>query len=164
MKKKIHLIFSIILLIFLSSCAGYKPIFNSTNLQFNINDYLLEGNKQLANNFYSKLYNLSKTQKNNQSVKNLDFHISVLENKEATTKNTAGKILEYKITLNIEIKITDAVSDVEILNENFTSSTTYKTRDAHSETIIFENKSIDNLINTTYQKLLIKLSEIIVAK
>ena len=161
MKKITYLACSIILLIFLSSCKGYKPIFSSTNLQFTINDYLLEGNKKLANNIYSKLYNLSKSKKNNQNAKNLNFYISVLKDKDATSKDSAGKILEYKITLNIQIKVTDALSSAEIVNENFISSTSYKPQEQHSETIKLENKSMDNLINTIFQKLLIKLSKIL---
>ena len=164
MKKITLLIFPIILLIFLSSCSGYKPIFNSTNLQFTINDHLLEGDKILAKNIYSKLYNLSKAQNNNANVKNLNFYINVLKNTDTTSKDSAGKILEYKVTLDIEIKVTDALNDAEIINEIFISSTTYKTQTQHSETIKLENKSIENLINSTFQKLLIKLTTMLQSK
>ena len=47
----------------------------------------------------------------------------------------------------------------EILNENFSLSSIYKAQDQYSETIKLENQTTQNLINNTYQNLLIKLSE-----
>ena len=43
------------ILLFLNACAGYKPIFTSTNLQFEITNYSVEGNKTLGNKIYDKL-------------------------------------------------------------------------------------------------------------
>ena len=59
MKKVIYLIIPLILLSCINACSGYKPIFGSSNLQFEIADYVIEGNKKLGNEIYSKLYNLS---------------------------------------------------------------------------------------------------------
>ena len=151
----------IILIIFINGCAGYKPIFNAGNLNFNINSYLVEGNKRLGNSIYAKLHNLSKANKIESNKKNLDLYINVLENKEETSKNSEGKVLEYKITLDIEIVMSDISNDEKILNENFISSTTYKTQNEYSETIKLENKSKETLASATYEKLLIKLSQII---
>ena len=54
MKKIASLSIAFILLVYLSACAGYKPIFSSSNLQFKINDYFIQGNKKLGNQIYSK--------------------------------------------------------------------------------------------------------------
>ena len=54
MKKIIYLIPSLILIVILSECAGYKPIFGSSNLNFIISDYSIEGEKSLGNQFYNK--------------------------------------------------------------------------------------------------------------
>ena len=79
-------------------------------------------------------------------------------------KNSAGKILEYKISLNTTVKVTNYLTDDKILDSEFALSSSYKVQDQHSETIKFENKSTENLINQTYQELLIKLSENILLK
>ena len=68
MKKITHLILSIVLLIFINGCADYKPIFGSTKFEFEISDHTIEGNKMLGNKIYSKLYNLSKSNKDNQNI------------------------------------------------------------------------------------------------
>ena len=159
MKKISYLIFIIVFLIFISGCSGYKPIFASKNLQFKISEYSIEGNKILGNKIYSKLYRLSKTQKNDQNARSLGFLIKVSKDKNATSKNSAGKILEYKITLNTEVEIKDFATDNEILNKTFISSLTYKVQSLYSDTVNLEKKTIENLINKTYQKLLIKLSQ-----
>ena len=159
MKKITYLIFTIVFLILISGCSGYKPIFAAKNLQFNISEYSIEGNKILGNKIYSKLYRLSNAEKDDQNVRNIGLLIKVSIDKKATSKDSAGKILEYKITLNTEVKVTDSITDDKILNEIFISSITYKVQSQYSDTVNLENTSIENLINKIYQELLIKLSE-----
>ena len=53
----------------------------------------------------------------------------------------------------------DYLTDKKILDENFTYSISYKVQDNYSETVNFENKSIDDLLNKTFQDLIIKLTE-----
>ena len=79
--------------------------------------------------------------------------------KLATVKNSSGKILEYKINLNTKIIIYNFLTDEEVLNQNFNYYSSYKVQDQHSETLKLENQVIENLVNTTYQNTLIKISE-----
>ena len=164
MKKIVYPIFSFILLIFIGGCAGYEPIFGSTNLQFEITDYSIKGNKILGNKMYSKLYGLSKSKKDDQNLRSIDLVIEISKDKKATTKDSAGKILEYKITLNTVIKVTDFITKDNILNQIFTSSITYKVQDKYSDTINLENSSTENLLNKTYQELVIRLAQNIITK
>ncbi len=159
MKKVIYPIFSFILLLFINGCAGYEPIFGSTNLQFEIADYSIEGNKILGNKIYSKLYSLSKSKKDNQNLRRVDLVIKVTKDKNVTTKDSAGKILQYKITLNTDIKVTDFITKDKILNQIFVSSLTYKVQDKYSDTIDLENRSIEDLLNKTYQELVTRLAQ-----
>ena len=159
MKKVIYPIFSFILLLFINGCAGYEPIFGSTNLQFEIADYSIEGNKILGNKIYSKLYSLSKSKKDDQNLRRVDLVIKVSKEKNATTKDSAGKILQYKITLNTDIKVTDFITKDKILNQIFVSSLTYKVQDKYSDTVDLENRSIEDLLNKTYQELVTRLAQ-----
>ena len=70
MKKISYLFISLILLINISACAGYKPIFSSSNFQFKIINYSIVGDKKLGNQIYSNLYNLSKSNENNANKQN----------------------------------------------------------------------------------------------
>ena len=159
MKKISFIIISITLLINITACSGYKPIFGSSNLEFKIVDYSISGDKKLGNQIYSRLYNFSKSTKNITGAKNIYILINSSQNKNATAKNSAGKILGYRISLSTAITVKDLMTGNEILNETFYYSSTYKTQDEFFETKKIENQTIENLINTTYQDLLIKLSE-----
>lgn len=159
MKKVIYPIFSFILLLFINGCAGYEPIFGSTNLQFEIADYSIEGNKILGNKIYSKLYSLSKSKKDDQNLRRVDLVIKVSKDKNVTTKDSTGKILQYKITLNTDIKVTDFITKDKILNQIFVSSLTYKVQDKYSDTVDLENRSIEDLLNKTYQELVTRLAQ-----
>ena len=162
MKKIYYLIILLLFVIFSTGCAGYKPIFGSKNLEFKILEYSLEGDKKIGNIVYSKLYNLSKSNDDDKNSKSLKLLIDSSKNKKGTSKDSAGKILEYRIAITIKVKIIDSLTENQILNQTFTSSTTYKVQDQYSDTIKLEKKSIENLILKIYQDLLIRLSEKIV--
>ena len=158
MKKINSLIILLFFTISLNSCAGYKPIFSSP-FQFKIADYSIEGEKRLGNQIYLKLLNLTKTNENQDNLVEVNLKIKTSIKKNATIKDSTGKILEYKITLNSDVKVDNYLLEENILNHNFIMSSSYKVQDQHSETLKLENKSLENLINKTYQDLLIKLSE-----
>ena len=165
MKKISYLLISLILLLNISACTGYKPIFSSSNIiEFKITNYSITGDKKLGNQIYSKLYNLSQITKNTSEVKNIYILINILKEKKATAKNSAGKILAYKINLSTAVTVKDFMTNNEILNENFVSSSSYEVQDQHSDTIKLEDRYIENLLNKTYQDLLLKLSENILLK
>jgi len=157
MKKISFIIISIALLINITACSGYKPIFGSSNIEFTIAEHSIIGDKKIGNQIYSKLYNLS--QSNNSEGKNIYILINASKNKNATAKDSAGKAVAYKISLTVDITVKDFLTDELILKEKFVSSASYKVQDQYSQTIKSENRSTENLINKTYQDLLIKLSE-----
>ena len=159
MKKITYLTFSFILLIFINGCAGYKPIFSSTNLQFKIANYSIEGDKILGNKIYSMLYSLSESKKDNQNTRDINFIINISKDKNATAKDSGGKILEYKITLNVNVKVTDFITGDKILDQTFITSLSYRVQNQYADTVKLENKSIGNLLDKTYQELLIKLAQ-----
>ena len=97
--------------------------------------------------------------KNNQNVTAVNLIINIKKDKESTSKDSAGKVLEYIIILNTEVEVLDAYTDDIILKQNFVSSSTYKVQEQYSSTLNLENQSIENLIERTYQELLNSLSE-----
>ena len=161
MKRITYLAISFILLIYINACTGYKPIFSSTNLQLEIVNYSIKGNKKLGKKIYYQLDRLFKSNKNDSNTKIVHITIEVLKDKNPTVKDSAGKILEYKITIKTNIILIDFLTNEEILNYNTSLSSSYKVRDKYSTTKKIENKTIENLVNKTYQDLIIKISEII---
>ena len=164
MKKNTFTILLIVLLIFINGCSGYKPIFSSTNLEFDIANYSLEDDKTLGEKIYLRLKRASKLNGNNENVRKIDILIKASQNKKATAKDASGKILQYKISLNIDVKIKDYLTEDEILDETYSSSFTYKIQNQYSDTLKLEERSINQLVDKTYQQILIKLSENIITK
>ena len=54
MKKINFIIIATILFFNLINCAGYKPIYSSSNINFKIESHSLKGDKTLANLIYKK--------------------------------------------------------------------------------------------------------------
>ena len=159
MKKITFLIISSFLFIYINACTGYTPIYSSSSFNYKIEDYSLKGEERLSNLIFRKLNNVSN--KNNPDVKGIGISIETKKKKTPTVKNSAGKILEYEINLITDIIINDFLSENIILNHNFNYSISYKVQNEYSETIKLENQNIVNLVNKTYEEILIKISEII---
>ena len=158
MKKISYLFLFFFILINISACNGYKPIFSSSNLKFKIADYSISGDKSLGTQIYNKLYNLSRSTEINSEVRNIYILINTSKEKKASAKDSAGKILGYKINLSASITIKDVMTGNKIISENFSYASTYKTQDQYFDTVKLENQTTEDLIENLYQDLLIKLS------
>ncbi len=159
MKKKFNNLIFLILFASLTACADYKPIFNASNINFEIVDYSLKGNDKLSNQIYLMLRNASKSNTNSLETKKIYLVVNTSKNKSSTAKDSAGKILGYKINLSTEVTIKNLSTGDMILSENLSFSSSYKVQTQYSETLKLENKSMDNLLDKTFQDLLIKLIE-----
>ena len=156
MKKNYSLILSLFLIIFVNGCAGYKPLFNSSSLMINIKKHTIEGDQDLGKRIYLKLENLLKS-KNKKDKKNINLFLDISKNKQPTIKDKSGKITEYKITLNTIIIVKKYETEKLILNKNISNSINYRVQDQYSKSMIKENKAIEDLINQTYQEVLVIL-------
>jgi hypothetical protein len=159
MKKISYFLILIMTLSYLSACSGYRSIFDSSSLNFKIVDYDVSGEKKLGEQIYFRLNNLSKAKEKNSRIKNVYIFINVNKNKNPTSKNSAGKILAYKISISTKISVKDLTTGNEILNKKFVSSSFYEVQDKYSETLKLERKSIEDMLNKTYQDLLVSLLE-----
>ena len=162
MKKIIYSIFILVALTFINQCSGYKPIFSTTDIQFKIVDKEIKGDKLLGNKLYSKLYALSKTNNNEKKITDIVLVLKVTKTKSPTFKDSSGKILEYKINLNTQVEAKDYITDKNMLKQNFNSSLNYKVQNKYSDTLVLEEKTINDLIDKTYQDILFSLSKNIV--
>ena len=98
---------SLVLLVNIFACSGYKPIFSSNGSNFKIANFSIGGDKNLSKKIINKLIISFKINEDKKDTKNIDVFIKVIKNKKATSKDTAGKILEYKVQLNTEIIVKD---------------------------------------------------------
>ena len=164
MKKILYPIFMIAAFILINQCAGYKPIFSTTDVQFKIVDKEIKGDTSLGNRLYSKLNILSKSKNNEQNIKNILLILDITKTKSSTSKNSSGKILEYKINLDTRVEAKDYLTNKSILKQDFNSSLNYKIQSRYSDSLTLEGKTIDDLIDKTYQDILFNLSKNIISE
>ena len=81
MKKIISLFFASVMLFSINACTGYKPIFDSSNLNFQIQEYEIVCNRSLGKIIYTKLFNASQTEKNEANTRSVDVKIDVSKSK-----------------------------------------------------------------------------------
>ena len=67
--------------------------------------------------------------------------------------------MEYKISLDSKILLTDYLSGQKILDYKSSSFSSYRVQEQYSETLRLENTAAENILEKIYQDLLIKLSE-----
>ena len=159
MKKTFNLILLILFVIPLYNCSGYKPIFKSSNFDFIIADHNLEGEVEFGEVILARLQKASDARENSSKVKRISLSIKVNKDKIGTIKDSKGKTQEYKIFLETIIKVHDTSENELILDDNFSYSQSYKIQDSFADMTRQENKIIDDLLNKTFQELLIRLSE-----
>jgi len=155
MKKIICFVAVLFLLEILNGC-GYQPIYSSKNINLKIVNQSYEGNNDLAQKIYSKINNIIFF---DNDAKEVALKIFVSKNKLITSKDSSGKALNYKITLNTELTMTDIFSDEVLANENITLSESYKVQGQIYQTEKLENDVVSNLIDRASQEFLLKISQ-----
>jgi hypothetical protein len=158
MKKNNKVIYLIFIIGLIYGCAGYKPIFSSSSLNFKIEEYKIEGDKMTANKIYSSLKRSENYELTENELLATNFFISTSKTKIETIKDKTGKVKEYKIIIKAKVEITKYLSDDILLNEIFEASSNYKVQDNYSETVLLENRSIENLTETISQNILNKIA------
>jgi len=155
MKKIICFVAVLFLLEILNGC-GYQPIYSSKNINLKIVNQSYEGNNDLAQRIYSKINDIIFF---DNDAREVALKIFVSKNKLITSKDSSGKALSYKITLNAGLTMTDIFSDEVLANQNITLSESYKVQDQVFQTEKLENDIISNLIDRVGQEFLLKISQ-----
>ena len=153
MKKKI---FTIILLIFLSSC-GYEAIHskkNVINYNFSIKEINFSGDRYVNLKIKEKLNNYI----SNKKGKNFILKISSASNKVISSKNISGNATSYKntITINVEALMNNKLKSSFMIVESFN----YNNNSNKIDLKKYEKEIIRNLSETAANNVIFKLSKI----
>ena len=153
MQKKI---FTLLLLLFLSSC-GYEAIYskkNSKNYNFFISELSFIGDRNINLRMKEKLNNYTLNKKN----KNFALKIFNSSTKEIAAKNTLGDAVTFKNTIstNIEVSINGEFKNSFVIVESFI----YNNNSNRFNLKRYEKEIKNNLAETITDKLILKLSKI----
>ena len=148
MKKNIIIL---LLITTLTSC-GYEPIYlKKNNLDLSIKDYELLGNKAINRKIVS-LLNLKK------SNKEKSWYTLKLDSKkliESVAKNKAGDTTIFKLTLNIELILSQ--NDKLVKEKNFITSFTYNNIKNKFDLLQYQKNIEKNLIDKLSEEIIIFL-------
>ena len=153
MEKKI---FTIILLMFLSSCS-YEAIHskkNAINYNFSINEINFSGDRYLNVKIKEKLNNYI----SNKKDKDFILKISTTSNKVISSKNISGNATSYKntITINVEALMNNKLKSSFMIVESFN----YNNNSNKIDLKKYEREIIRNLSETAANNVIFKLSKI----
>jgi outer membrane lipopolysaccharide assembly protein LptE/RlpB len=156
MKKFVCSFFAIFLFSLISSC-GYTPIFSTQNLNFEVVNVYIDGDKKIGKEIETSLKQLLDRSSDSTEI---DVRIKSSKTKDSKSKSSSGKTLSYRLTLNTEITITHVKSGKTLLKDNNTLSQSFTVQDQIYSTERMENKITSDLIYRLTQNLITKISQI----
>ena len=148
--KKIILLISLLL----TFQCGYKPILMSNSNSFGINEIKFN-QKKLS----GKIENRLKVYQNKNSVNNtFNLEISITENKTVTLKDSKGDPLNFRINVDIELKVFE--NKKLLFTKIYTENSDYKNTSKKFDLAQRERELKSSLINQITNNLIKDLHSI----
>ena len=146
--KKIILIVSLILLV---NCNGYKPIFNSTEMNF----YIGEINNISQDKISNKIERNLQPYKENNNKKRIIIDLETKKEKKVLSKNSEGDPIIFGLEISTKVKITfnNNVEKNLIFNKQFK----FNNQSNKFEFQQYMNSIEKNLTDEIFQDLVLKL-------
>ena len=127
------------ILIIVNGC-NYKPLFDQDQLKsFAVKSYEINGDKRVAQVLVNKLSIVRD--------KSGKFNIIIFAKKETNiaNKSSSGKILEYSVTLDYDVKVKNNITSEIIYSKNVSNTQNYKSSKLYSESKNREKKIVENI-------------------
>ena len=139
------------LFLFFLSC-GYTPIFSKREVNFSIENIKFLGNKDVK----EKINQALSIYKNKPGkAKQISLVITNSKNITIASKNSKGEARTNKISIDVNAKI--ILAENNIIQKNFSKSSTYDVIDRKSEQKLIENKLIENLSGEIAQQIILEI-------
>lgn len=145
-----------ILVCFLNSCTGYTPIFSEKNINFKIEKIEKKGDQKIGNFLVE---NLNINQSNADNIEKISLSIYTTKNKTSIIKDKSGKIVSYKLQINIRAIVKIISSNKIIVNENFKGTSNFDNKNQTYETIKLENKITKDLVKKLTTDLILRINQ-----
>ena len=145
---------TLLLIVLLSNCSGYTPIFSSKDTNFYIAEIVISNDNKLTRNLIKKLKPY--TIKNDQKKIILELDMKVKE--AVTLKDEKGNIASEEMEVILEVKsILENAADKKFL---FTEKFTFNNQSNKFELNQYKKNIQNNLVDKIYQDLILILRTI----
>jgi len=137
-------IFCIMLMILITECAGYKPLYSGDKSNFSIGEIDYEGDDvSIAKEIGKNLKNIIRTEDDSRKI---NMIINIKKNKEVATKDTKGTTTNFEMRIVINVMATEASSNKALLDKEYSFQKIYQNKSTASETANLESKIIDETV------------------
>ena len=154
--KKLKLILLFLSIILLSEC-GYVPIYSAKDINFNIQNSLLSGDKEIGQDIVNRITRIEPKQKENNKKIILDIYVE--KNKSDAVKDKTGKIITYKMEIKIIVKAKLANTEEYFYTERLINSLNYDKQTQISETVNLEKSVIRNIISKLANDIILRINQ-----
>lgn len=142
---------TLLLIVLLSNCSGYTPIFSSKDTNFYIAEIVISNDNRLTRNLIKKLKPY--TIKNDQKKIILELDMKVKET--VTLKDEKGNVASEEMEIILEVKsILQNDNDKKFL---FTEKFTFNDQSNKFELNQYKKNIQNNLVDKIYQDLILML-------
>ena len=147
--KKICLL---VLVLFLTNCSGYKPIFSTKDVNFFIDQIIITDNDKISYKIKKKLKPYSS--ENTNKIK-INLNINSSKEVKIIAKDNKGDALIFNLVINSSIEILS--NDIVEKKYKFTEKFTFKNQANKFELEQYKRSLEDELIDKIFEKLILNL-------
>ena len=139
--KFLKILFALLVLIAVQNC-GYQPLLTEKYQKFNINTFDISGDKKLGQMLANRFVEFK------DSENQLMCKINIEKNREISNKDSAGKVLEYNLSVNINLEALSTLDGSSILRKNYSQKRSYKASKFYIDTLSREKIITDDLLKS----------------
>ena len=137
-------IFCIVLMLLVTECAGYKPLYSGDKSNFSIGKIDYEGEDPgIAKKIGKSLKNIIRSEDNSEKI---NIIISLKKDKGIATKDTKGKTTNFEMLIVINIIATKVSNNETLLEKEYSFQKIYQNKNTASETANLESKVIEDTV------------------
>ena len=144
-------LFLFTLLLLLTNCFGYKPIFLTTDHNYNINDIKILSQNKVTNQIVRKL----KSFKYNDNKENVSIEISSTNEERVLSKDNAGDPIIFETNIVVDIKILFENQDDKSFQ--FKESFTYNNQSTKFDLKLYKDNIQKNVTEKIIKEIILKI-------
>ena len=145
-----HLFFLVFLLL-LTNCFGYKPIFSSSNINYNIKDVKNITQDKVSNYIARKL----KSYKSDDKKKDISIEISSSNKERVLSKDTKGDPIIFEMNIIVDVKLT--LEGQNTKNFQFKENFSYNNRSNKFDLKLYKDNLQKNISEKITKNIILKI-------
>tara|TARA_B100001996_G_scaffold189961_2_gene145290 strand:+ start:3596 stop:4069 length:474 start_codon:yes stop_codon:yes gene_type:complete len=138
-------IFCILIMLLVTGCVGYEPLYSGNESNFNIGKIDYKGTDiKIAKKIGKSLKNIIRSKNN---LKKIDIIINLKKDKKIATKDDRGTTTNFEMLIIINIIATETSNNETLLEKEYSFQKIYQNKSTASETANLESKMIDDTVS-----------------